>query len=96
MNQTARLFATAFFLFSLATVIGCFQSGPKLHPVKGIVMVGGKPADNALVFMHRKDRNALTDSLPFGTCKVDGAFAIETPNVGIGAEEGEYTNAMHE
>lgn len=91
MNQSARLFATVFFLFSLATVFGCGKSGPKLYPVKGIVTVVGKPADKALVFMHRKGRNALTDSLPFGTCKVDGAFAIETPSVGIGAEEGEYT-----
>ena len=91
MKRTARLFSIACFLFSLATVSGCGQTGPKLHPVKGIVEVDGKPAEKALVFMHRKDRNALTDSLPFGACKADGSFAIETPNVGVGAQDGEYT-----
>ena len=91
MKPTAWLFVITSIEILLATFTGCGQSGPKLHPVKGTVMVEGKPADKALVFMHRKNRNALTDSLPFGTCNSDGVFSIETPSSGTGAEEGEYT-----
>lgn len=69
-------------------VCGCGPTGPKLHPVTGMVKVSGRPAAAALVFMHEKGRNALTDPLPFGTCKEDGTFEIETPNIGKGAQEG--------
>lgn len=74
---------------------GCGPSGPKLHPVVGQVKVEGKPAEYALVFMHRKERNAMLDPLPYGTCKADGSFEIETPNVGKGAQEGEYTLTVY-
>lgn len=72
------------------TIIGCGPSGPKIYPVKGSVKVAGKPANAALVFMHREGRNALTDPVPYGTCSEEGVFEIETPNVGKGASEGNY------
>ena len=77
-------------LLLVSMFIGCEPSGPKLHPVKGVVHVAGKPAEHAIVFMHRKDRNALTDQIPYGTCVANGSFEIETPSVGKGAQEGEY------
>ena len=95
MKRNLRLFAFGVFLFSSATVMGCGRSGPNLHAVKGKVEVDGKPAEQALVFMHRKERNSLTDPVPYGTCMADGSFAIETPNVGKGAEEGEYTITVY-
>lgn len=95
MKRTVSLFTFALYLISLATVMGCGQSGSRLHPVKGKVEVDGKPADQALVFMHLKERNSLTDPVPYATCKADGSFAIETPNVGKGAEEGEYTITVY-
>lgn len=95
MKRNQRLFAFALALFSSATVMGCGRSGPSLHAVKGKVEVDGKPAEQALIFMHRKERNSLTDPVPFGTCMADGSFAIETPNVGKGAEEGEYTITVY-
>ena len=91
MKRTERFFVFAIFLFSFATVIGCGRSGSNLHTVKGKVEVDGKPADQAIVFMHKKERNSLTDPVPYATCKADGTFDIETPNVGQGAEQGDYT-----
>ncbi len=79
----------------LLFVVGCGPSGPKLHPVVGTVKVEGKPAEHALVFMHRKERDAMLDPLPYGTCAADGTFEIETPNVGKGAQEGEYTITVY-
>lgn len=95
MRRYVRLLALALFSFSLSAVIGCGRSGTNLHEVKGKVEVDGKPAGQALVFMHRKERNALTDPLPYGTCEADGSFAIETPNVGKGVQEGEYTITVY-
>ena len=91
MKRTEGFFVFTILLFSLATVIGCGQSGSNLHAVKGKVEVDGKPADQAIVFMHKKERNSLTDPVPYATCKADGTFDIETPNVGQGAEQGDYT-----
>lgn len=79
----------------LLFVVGCGPSGPKLHPVVGQVKVEGKPAEYALVFMHRKERDPMLDPLPFGKCKADGSFEIDTPNVGKGAQEGEYTITVY-
>lgn len=95
MRRYVRLFALALFSFSLSAVIGCGRSGTNLNEVKGKVEVEGKPADQALVFMHRKERNSLTDPVPYATCKADGSFVIETPNVGKGAQEGEYTITVY-
>lgn len=95
MKRTDRFSALSILLFTVATVIGCGQTGPSLYAVKGQVEVEGKPADQALVFMHKKGRNALTDPIPYATCKADGTFTIETPGVGTGAEVGEYTITVY-
>ncbi len=58
---------------------GCGPSGPKLYPVVGQVKVDGKPAEHALVFMHRKERNAMIDPLPYGTCTADGSLRSKHP-----------------
>lgn len=95
MKRTESSFLRTVLLLMLATAIGCSRSGPNLHAVKGMIEVNGKPADQALVFMHKKERNALTDPVPYGTCKADGSFEIETPGVGLGAEAGEYTITVY-
>ncbi len=85
----------SFCLCLLTLVLGCGPSGPKLYPVQGVVKVNGKPASAALVFMHEKARDAMRDPLPYGTCKEDGTFEIETPNVGKGAQVGNYTITVY-
>lgn len=69
---------------------GCGDSGPKLYSVKGTVKVDGKPASDALVFLHRKARESLNEPTPYATCKADGSFTVATPSAGEGAQAGEY------
>ena len=83
-KATPATLCLAFFMMT-----GCGQSGPKLHPVRGTVLVNKKPAAEALVFMHRKGRNSLEEQVPFGKADKDGSFKIMNGNSGEGAPEGE-------
>jgi len=89
-KATPATLCLAFFM-----VTGCGQSGPKLHPVRGTVLVNKKPAAEALVFMHRKGRNSLEEQVPFGKADKDGSFKVMNGNSGEGAPEGEYTLTVY-
>jgi hypothetical protein len=95
MMRFVRCFAGAMCLVSFVFLSGCGPAGPSLHPVKGVIQVSGKPGEHAIVFMHRKGRDSLIDPLPYGTCVADGSFEIETPNVGKGALEGDYSITVY-
>lgn len=71
-------------------VSGCGQTGPRLNPVKGTILVNKKPAPEALVFMHRTGRTSPEEQVPFGRAGQDGTFRIMNGTSGEGAPEGEY------
>ncbi|MDY3560445.1 hypothetical protein R5W23_001679 [Gemmata sp. JC673] len=73
-----------------AALVGCGDSGPKLYPVKGTVRVDGKPASDAIVFLHRKGRDNPNEPVPHGTCGADGTFQLTSVKAGDGAQAGEY------
>ena len=95
MGRTRGSLVFWLLLIAQLFVSGCGQSGSRLNPVHGIVEVSGKPAENALVFLHKKGRDSMVDPLPYGTCSANGSFEIETPNLGKGVEEGEYTITVY-
>ncbi len=68
-------------------------SGPKLHPVKGQVFFGGKPAEGARVVFHPvgADPNAPR---PSGVVGADGTFTLSTHVPGDGAAAGAYAVAI--
>lgn len=79
-------------VLALATALatGCGNSGPKLYKVRGTVLVDGKPAGEALVFLHRAGRNNPNEPVPYGRANADGVFVVTTTETGDGAQEGEY------
>ncbi len=79
----------------LLSLAGCGQSGPKLHPVRGTVMVNKKPAPEALVFFHRKGRTNVDEQVPFGKADKDGNFKVMNGNSGEGAPEGDYVITVY-
>ena len=72
------------------SMAGCGESGPTLYPVRGTVKVGGKPAAEAIVFLHRVGRSAPDEPVPYGRAGADGAFVVTSRKPGDGAQAGEY------
>jgi hypothetical protein len=66
-----------------------------LHPVQGTVMVQGKPAHHAIVFLHRTGRKDMTEPVPYGKVDAQGNFTITTTTDGDGAQEGEYVVTIY-
>jgi len=93
--QTPLKATFAMVFLALFLAIGCGQSGPKLHPVRGTVLVNKQPAAEALVFMHRKGRTSLEEQVPFGKADKDGSFKVINGNSGEGAPEGDYTLTVY-
>jgi hypothetical protein len=84
-----------FFSLILALLsAGCGDASPKLYPVTGTLTVKGKPAENAIVFMHRVGRTDIAEPVPYGTVDAGGQYKIVTPFDRSGAQEGEYVLAV--
>lgn len=67
-----RRFCVAWVL-TVATLIGCGQSGPAVHPVSGIVTVGGKPVQNVQVtFMPTEPSRPIAS----GNVDADGRYVL--------------------
>ena len=75
----------------LAALLCSACGGPHdTYPVRGSVLYQGKPAVNAVVFLHPVDPAAPQQSRPTGRVRKDGTFEITTPNLGDGAKPGDY------
>jgi len=73
--------------------VGCSSkeaSGPPLYPVRGKVLVDGKPADGAIVSLWATNPTVKFDRLPMGYCKSDGTFSVGTTELADGAPAGDY------
>ena len=66
---------------ALAAALGCSSEPPvkwpELHPAKGVVKVGGKPASGGLVQFRAED-SAAADYLVTGDVGADGSFTLST------------------
>lgn len=71
--------------------LGC-GADRKLQVVKasGEVLVGGKPAEGALVVFHPQEKDRERDVKPFAKTNAQGKFILNTYEEGDGATPGEY------
>jgi hypothetical protein len=67
---------------------GCGPQRKAVYPVRGRVLVDGKPAAHAQVAFHAVD--AAGDPHPVGNADGDGYFSLTTYKQGDGAPAGEY------
>lgn len=78
-------------LFSCAS---CSGNHGNLFPVSGMVMVDGKPAPGATVFLRRVETDTVNDQTIMGIVQEDGSFELVCGSLGKGAPPGEYNFAI--
>ncbi|MBM4096771.1 MAG: hypothetical protein FJ261_08345 [Planctomycetes bacterium] len=80
-------------LYGLVAMVGLgCGADRKLQVVKasGEVLVGGKPAEGALVVFHPQEKDRERDVKPFAKTDAQGKFVLNTYEEGDGATPGEY------
>ena len=92
-RETRRV--VGLFLVALATLVGvttgCSKPGwLETYPVKGMVLVDGQPAKDAMVTFNPKEQIGDRPYLPTGQTNEQGEFSIATFVSGDGAPPGEY------
>jgi hypothetical protein len=68
---------------------GC-SSEPRAYPVRGKVVMRGKPVRNVKVFLHPLEGADATVIRPQGTTDEAGEFRLTSRRLNDGAEVGEY------
>jgi hypothetical protein len=69
----------------------CGKAGRKpVYPVRGQVMVGGRPAPQAFVVFHPVGDDDPQATRPYGHAGTDGSFTLTTYDPGDGAPAGDY------
>lgn len=74
---------------ALAACSACSDGKPALVPVSGKLLVGGQPAENALLIFHPSATTADTVR-PTARVAADGSFKVTTFEPGDGAVAGSY------
>lgn len=83
--------ALAWLGLALLSAIGCGKAEPErvaVHPVKGQVILAGKPAAGAVVVFHPKAPGAFPP--PRAQADKDGNYSVTTFKTADGAPLGEY------
>src|SRR5262245_50678521 len=98
--QTAHRFSripTGLLLFIALAGPGCGAKEQRrpAHPVRGAVLVDGKPATKALVVFHPLNDPDPKALRPHGEVGPDGAFTLSTYSSGDGAPAGDYAVTVH-
>jgi hypothetical protein len=79
------------FLGLLVLQISCSRGDRRpLSRVKGKVLFEGRPAENAVVFFHPRDKSEKDRPTPQGRVDADGAFQLTTYDANDGAPPGQY------
>jgi hypothetical protein len=75
----------------VVVLVGCGKKGwLETYPVKGTVMVDGKPAKGATVSFHPKEVIGDKSYIPTGQTNENGEFSLSTYMTDDGAPAGEY------
>ena len=75
----------------VVVLAGCGKKGwLETYPVKGTVLVGGKPAAGATVAFHPRETTGDRPYVPNGKADENGEFELSTFVTGDGAPAGEY------
>jgi hypothetical protein len=76
---------------ALLGLAGCGNEGPVLHPVRGKVLVNGRPAERVVVAFYHSDPTVKGNAAhPCTVTNEAGEFQMSTNTDGDGAVEGEY------
>ena len=94
LSQTTRRAG----ILLLLCLLGCGaeeEVRPPLYPVRGSLLINGKPAGGALLVLHPADGNFdARGSRPRAKVQADGSFQVSTYQDGDGAPVGEYQVAV--
>ena len=86
----SRLFEMILVAGALATA-SCGSDRESVYPVKGQVLLDGRPAENASVVLHPQGGSEQLERLrPHGRTDSEGCFQLTTYVAGDGAPAGEY------
>lgn len=78
-------------IFVLVCLAGCSGSGqPPLYPVRGRVLVDGKPVADVFVMLHSLDDTHADMPRPSGRTDTQGYFNLSSYTTGDGAPAGDY------
>ena len=80
-------------VLALLSLASCGESRnfPKVHPVKGKILVNGQPAPDCQIYLHRTSEDTLSvPATPQAVTDQTGAFQITSYHMNDGAPEGEY------
>lgn len=77
-------------LFTALTVLGCGESGPKLVPLNGKVVLRSEPVSAGSVYLHPDAANEFQSDTPGSLLELDGSFNIKTFPFGDGVPVGRY------
>ncbi|WP_165226369.1 DUF4198 domain-containing protein [Aquisphaera insulae] len=83
----------AWLVLGLFLVVGCRgeDTGPRVYPVSGRILVDGKPAAKAEISFHPLDPRSRQAPQPIAIAEEDGSFRPSTRLSQDGAPAGEYT-----
>ncbi len=82
-------------LLTALLLTSCGDGRVSVYPVRGRVMVGGKPAEHALVIFHPVDAAGELEQIkPEGRADADGYFQLRTYGAADGAPAAEYRVAI--
>ena len=86
-----RFLAQAALILAIVCLSACGGSDRRrVYPVRGQVLVDGKGASDALVFLHAIDDTDSRVVRPFAQADKEGKFAVSTYVSGDGAPAGDY------
>lgn len=75
----------------LFTILGCAGDGRKpTYPVRGVILVDGKPAHEAFIWFHPTEVNDPKRVCPFAQTDEEGKFQLNSYISGDGAPTGEF------
>jgi hypothetical protein len=89
MNLIRSMAVLAFIAVCLLACASCGGNGPALHPVRGKVLVDGRPAAGATV-VFQPVQDSAEALKPSGRVGDDGTFRLDSYPHGQGAPAGEY------
>lgn len=89
--STARVRLIAAALLTALLLTSCGDGRVRVHPVRGRVMVKGRPAEHALVVFHPVDASGELEQIkPEGRTDAEGYFQLRTYGMADGAPAAEY------
>jgi hypothetical protein len=93
-SEKMHMVRAALTVFALVLLTGCSTNGhTPVYPVRGQVLLNGKPLAEAIVTFHREGAGA-SEPLPSAHTDAEGRFKLTSYANGDGAPEGTYSISL--